>query len=156
MAALLYRTGRAKLENRAGHRPSRDYGDRYRITLWTQGRCVCLFNGDDTVGCSAYCVVCERHSGFRPGCHADPEPALAFRHRRWGACLCAAILLRSTVVSAAQARIRSYSFRRRLSWNALVRDGTEGVLRRPRSRAAEAFVSRRKCVGVRLTNEYGI
>src|SRR6266567_1852154 len=156
MAAFLHRIGRSKLENRSGHRPSRDYGDRFGIALWTLGCCVCLLNGNDAVGCSAYCVVCARHCGFLPGRCADAEQAVAFRHRGWSALLSTAALWWSTVVSSAQARIRSYSFWLRLSRNALVRDGTEGVLRGPRSRAAEALVSRGKRFGFGLANEYGI
>src|SRR6266436_3180960 len=156
MAALLHRTGWTKFENRSSHRPSCDYGDRYRIALWTQRRCVCLLNGDDAVGCSAYCVVCARHGGLRPGRCADPEQTVGFRHRRCDARLCTAILLRSTVVSLAQARTRRCFLCLCLSWNALVRDGTEGVLRGPRSRAAEALVSRGKRLGFGLANQYGI
>src|SRR5690242_12944321 len=156
MAALLHRTGRPKLENRSGHRSSRHNGDNHRIAVWSQGRCTCLLNGDDSLGRSPYCLVCARHNDFYQGRLPGPQPALAFGPRCWSTHLWTTVLLRSVVVSPAQTLVRSCPFCLPVPWDALVRNGTKSVLPEPHSGPKKAPIRRRKCVGLGLANRYGL
>ncbi len=128
MAAVRDWQGRAKLENRSGHRASGHHGVSHRITSWTQRRRSRLFHVNGPMGRSAYCVVRSRHSDFGPRHIRDPQPAAVFRH--YGHCGFLRIdsPFRRIAFSANQTLLGKRSLCQRIPRHALVRDGAEIIL----------------------------
>src|SRR5204862_1704443 len=98
--------GWVKSESGIGSGSVGNFRLRHWSAVWTKRRCTRLFDHDGNVGRSPYRVVHPWNGDLVTGYFFDREPPIVFRHRRRGAPVCIAILLRPVVVSFPPARIR--------------------------------------------------
>src|SRR4029453_16134594 len=133
-AAVFTWIGRTKLENRAGDRSGRHCRVRRRLAIWAQRRRPRLFGDADTVAHSTYRVVRSWHPDCPWRCVANRDATPCFRPLGRRRSLWSPILLRAVRGACAKTPAGRECLLERIPGDALVRHGTENLIRRPRPR----------------------
>ena len=156
LAALFAGTGRTKLEDGSGYCAAHDFELCRGLALRPPGCRFRIFNGDDALGSSSYCLDCTRYSDFLPRYVTHRESSAGIQLGGRSLCFRSTAFLRPVVpfVSAYVGERRPPNY---VCWNALVRYRAEGAVLRssPWIKGANTW-QRRANLGVGLGNRRGI
>lgn len=141
VAPRVDRTGGAKFENCACHRPSRNWCISYRATLWPYRCSGGLFDGDDPVVGSTYCMVHTWHLDLLGGYFEDIEPTFNFSLGGHSLVPWGSSILRSILFSSPETVIWGRYTCCLIPMDASVRNGTKAILLGSASKSEEQLFS---------------